>query len=302
MYDVIIIGSGPAGLTAAIYTGRAKLKTLILEANVLGGNTAIIDQIDNYPGFPFGVSGTELIDLFYRQAERFGVELRTEEVTTIQAIPGGHKVVTNAGEYMTRSVIVAMGAKRRQLQVAGEQEFLGRGVSYCATCDGAFFSTVPVAVVGGGDSAVKEALFLSDIASRVYLIHRREEFRANRTAVDKLLAKDNIELKLNKIIIGIEGDALMQRLRLKDVLTGEEEILETEGLFVSIGLVSAADFLSSLLDTDDGGYIITDEKMCTLVPGIFAAGDIRAKHARQISTAVGDGAMAGITVTEYLKE
>ena len=159
MYDVIIIGSGRAGLTAAIYTGRAKLKTLILEANVLGGNTAIIDQIDNYPGFPFGVSGTELIDLFYRQAERFGVELRTEEVTTIQAIPGGHKVVTDAGEYMTRSVIVAMGAKRRQLQVAGEQEFLGRGVSYCATCDGAFFSTVPVAVVGGGDSAVKKLCF-----------------------------------------------------------------------------------------------------------------------------------------------
>lgn len=301
MYDVIIIGSGPAGLSAAIYTGRAKLKTLILETNVLGGNTAIIDQIDNYPGFPFGISGTDLVDLFYRQAERFGVELRMEEVIAIQAIAEGHKVVTADGVYQTRSVIVAMGAKRRQLEVAGEQEFLGRGVSYCATCDGAFFSAAPVAVVGGGDSAVKEALFLSDIASRVYLIHRREEFRANRTAVDKMLSKDNIELKLNRIITGIEGDALMQRLRLQDVLTGEEEILETEGLFVSIGLVSAADFLRSLLDTDDG-YIITDEKMCTSVPGIFAAGDIRAKHARQISTAVGDGAMAGITVTEYLKE
>ncbi len=301
MYDVIIIGGGPAGLTAAIYTGRAKLRTLVLEANILGGNAGQTDQIDNYPGFPFGISGADLMENFWKQAQRFGAELKMEEVIGIEESPGGKRVITDQGEYLARSVIITVGARRRELEVEGEKEYLGRGVSYCATCDGAFFQDFPVAVVGGGDSAVKEALYLADIASRVYLIHRREGFRANQTAVDKMLANERIELKLNKVVKRIEGEGMMQSLILQDVKTGEEETLQVEGLFVSIGLVAAVDFIEGLLETEDG-YIVTDKNMATSVPGIFAAGDIRVKTARQVATAVGDGALAGIAVTEYLKE
>ncbi len=301
MYDVIIIGGGPAGLTAAIYTGRAKLKTLVLEAAMLGGNAGQTDLIDNYPGFPFGISGSDLMENFLKQAERFGTEIRIEEVIGIDESPGGKRVITNQGEYLARAVIITVGARRRELEVEGEKEYLGRGVSYCATCDGAFFQDYPVAVVGGGDSAVKEALYLADIASQVYLIHRREGFRANQTAVDKMRANDKIELKLNKVVKRIEGEGMMQNLILQDVKTGEEESLQVEGLFVSIGLVAAADFIEGLLETEDG-YIVTNKNMATSVPGIFAAGDIRVKTARQVATAVGDGALAGIAVTEYLKE
>ncbi|CFX00251.1 Thioredoxin reductase [Syntrophomonas zehnderi OL-4] len=301
MYDVIILGAGPAGLTAGLYTGRAKLKTLILEASNIGGNAAWIDQLDNYPGFPEGVSGGELMDSFYKQAERFGVETRFEEVIKVESLPEGKKVTTTEGYYMSQAVVITLGAKRRELEVPGEQEFKGSGVSYCATCDAAFFADCPVAVVGGGDSAVKEALFLADIASKVYLIHRREGFRANQTAVDKMLANDKIELKLNKVITRIEGDGIMRRVVLRDVNTQAEEVLEIEGLFVSIGLVAAADFLEGLVETRDG-YVVTDDEMHTSVEGIFAAGDIRVKQGRQVATAVGDGAQAGIAVTAYLKE
>ncbi|MDD3024382.1 MAG: FAD-dependent oxidoreductase, partial [Syntrophomonadaceae bacterium] len=238
MYDVIIIGGGPAGLTAAIYTGRAKLKTLVMEGAIIGGNAARTDLIENYPGFPFGVNGSDLMESFQKQAERFGAEIRMEEVLSIENSIANKKVITSQGEYQARAIIIAVGARRRELEVDGEQDFLGRGVSYCATCDGAFFQGVPVAVVGGGDSAVKEALYLSDIASKVYLIHRREEFRANQTAVEKMLANERIELKLNRVVKRVEGDALMRRIILRDVNSGAEEILEAEGMFVSIGLVS----------------------------------------------------------------
>lgn len=301
MYDVIILGGGPAGLTVGLYTGRAKLKTVIFEANSIGGNAAWIDQLDNYPGFPNGVNGFELMDSFHKQAERFGVETRMEEVIKIESLPEGKKVTTTAGEYMARAVVITLGATRRELKVPGEQEFKGSGVSYCATCDAAFFEGVPVAVVGGGDSAVNEALFLSDIVSKVYLIHRREGFRANQTSVDKMLANEKIELKLNKTVSRIEGEGLMRRVILQDVNTKAEEILEVEGLFVSIGLVAAADFLEGLVDTEDG-YVVTDENMQTSAEGIFAAGDIRVKRSRQVATAVGDGAQAGMAVTAYLKE
>lgn len=301
MYDVIIVGGGPAGLTAAIYTGRARLKTLVLEGAIIGGNAARTDQIDNYPGFPFGINGSDLMDSFRKQAERFGAEIKMEEVLSIKNTAASKQVITNAAEYQAGAIIIAVGARRRELEVDGEQEFLGRGVSYCATCDGAFFHGVPVAVVGGGDSAVKEALYLADIASRVYLIHRREEFRANQTAVEKMLADERIELKLNRVVKRVEGDALMHRLILEDLRNGEEESLEVEGLFVSIGLVSGADFIENIVDTEDG-YIITGQKMDTSLPGIFAAGDVRVKKERQVATAVGDGALAGIAVTEYLKE
>jgi thioredoxin reductase (NADPH) len=301
MYDVIILGGGPAGLSAAIYTGRAWLKTLILESAVVGGNAVIADQIDNYPGFPFGILGGELMDNFRKQAERFGAEIRMEEVVHIANSSAGKKVTTTEGEYMARALIITTGARRRQLDVQGEQEFLGRGVSYCATCDGAFFRGYPVAVVGGGESAVKEALYLADIASQVYLIHRREEFRASPYSVDKMMKNKKIQPKLNSVVKRIEGDTVMRRLVLQNVKSNAAETLEVEGLFVSIGLVAAGGFIEGLVDTEDG-YIITDDNMQTSVAGIFAAGDIRTKRTRQIATAVGDGAQAGMAVTEYLKE
>lgn len=301
MYDVIILGGGPAGLTVGLYAGRAKLKTVIFESNSIGGNAAWIDQLDNYPGFPLGVSGAELMGSFHKQAERFGVETRMEEVIKIESLPEGKKVTTSEGAYLARAVVITLGASRRELQVPGEQEFKGSGVSYCATCDAAFFEGVPVAVVGGGDSAVNESLFLSNIASKVYLIHRREGFRANQTSVDKMLANDKIELKLNKVVSRVEGDSIMRRVILQDVNTKSEEVLEVEGLFVSVGLVAAAEFLEGVLDTEDG-YVITNEDMHTSIEGIFAAGDIRVKRSRQVATAVGDGAQAGMAVTAYLKE
>ncbi len=301
MYDVIIIGGGPAGLSAAIYTGRAWLKTLVLESGLVGGNAAIADKIDNYPGFPFGILGGELMENFRKQAERFGVEIRIEEVSGIKDGAEEKKVITTEGEYTTRAVIIATGARRRELGVDGEQDFLGRGVSYCATCDGAFFRGYPVAVVGGGESAIKEALFLADIASKVYIIHRRDKFRASPESIDRLMKNEKIERKLNRVIRRIEGDTVMRSVILRDVQGDDDEVLNVEGLFVSIGMVAAIDLMEGLVNTDDG-YIVTDDKMQTSVKGVFAAGDIRSKQTRQIATAVGDGAHAAMIVTEYLKE
>lgn len=302
MYDVIIVGAGPAGLTAAIYTGRAKLTTLIIESSIPGGNAGITDMIENYPGFPQGINGGELMALFLAQAENFGAQLEYDEVLHIDSGDGIHRVITSQGSYQARAVIIAAGARRRELAAVGEKEFIGKGVSYCATCDGLFFQNTPVAVVGGGDSAIKEALYLSDIAAKVYLVHRREGFRANQTSLDKMLKNERIELKLNKIVKRVEGDAnMMKNLVLYDLISQQEENLEVEGVFVSIGMIPASEFLKDFIELRDG-YIITDNNMMTSVPGIFAAGDICSKKLRQVSTAVGDGAAAAAAVTEFLKE
>lgn len=302
MYDVIILGAGPAGLSAAIYTGRAKLSTLVLESAMVGGNAGITDLIENYPGFPEGINGSELMALFMRQAENCGAEIRYDEALDLEPSEQGVVVKTRSGELQARAVLVATGAKRKELEVPGEQEFLGRGVSYCATCDGAFFKNSPVAVVGGGDSAVKEALYLADIASQVYLIHRREGFRANQTSLEKMLSQERIDLKLNKVVEQIEGDQSgLKQVLIKDVNDGSIEALPVEGIFVSIGMVPATGFLEDRLATDSG-YIVVDDRLMTSMPGVFAAGDICSKKVRQVATAVGDGALAGVAITEYLKE
>ncbi len=302
MYDVIILGAGPAGLSAAIYTGRAKLSTLVLESAMVGGNAGITDLIENYPGFPEGINGSELMALFMRQAENCGAEIRYEEALDLEPVTEGIKIKTSSGELQARAVLVATGARRKTLEVAGEQEYLGRGVSYCATCDGAFFKNCPVAVVGGGDSAVKEALYLSDIASQVYLIHRREEFRANRTHVERMRANSRIALKLNKVVETIEGDASgVKKMLLKDVVDGSTESLPVEGVFISVGMVPASGFVENRLTTKNK-YIVVDDRLMTSMPGVFAAGDICSKNVRQVATAVGDGALAGVAITEYLKE
>ncbi len=259
-------------------------------------------MIENYPGFPQGINGGELMALFLEQAENFGAELQYDQVLHIDSQAGIHSVVTPQGQYQARAIIIAAGARRRELAAVGEKEYIGKGVSYCATCDGLFFQNTPVAVVGGGDSAIKEALYLADIASKVYLVHRREGFRANQTSLDKMLKNERIELKLNKIVKRVEGDeTMMKNLVLYDLNSRQEENLPVEGVFVSIGMIPASEFLGDLLELSEG-YIITDENMMTSVPGVFAAGDVRSKKLRQVSTAVGDGAAAAAAATEFLKE
>lgn len=299
-YDVIILGAGPAGLTAAIYTARAKLKTLVLEGNLPGGNAALADRVDNYPGFPFGIQGTELMSNFQRQAERFGAEILLEEAVAIEDLGEKKRIKTVSGEYKSKAVIIAVGAKRRKLMIPGEEEFLGRGVSYCATCDGPFFKGAPVAVVGGGDAAINEALYLSGIASKVYLIHRREQFRANQTALEKAMQNSNIEILTNKIITAITGEELMKELMIEDVMSYKKFKLAVEGLFVSIGLIAAGENIVGFPDTRNG-YVISNAKLETSIPGVFVAGDIREKNSRQIATAVGDGTQAAMSVCEFLK-
>ncbi len=299
-YEVIIIGGGPAGLTAGIYVARSRLKAVLLEAAFPGGNAALTDQVDNYPGFPFGVSGPELADRFRQQAERFGLEIKRAEARSIVLEGDLKKVDTDQGSFLADVVIVAVGVRRRELEVPGERELVGKGVSYCATCDGPFFENRRVAVVGGGDSAVEEALYLAGLADRVYLIHRRDELRANRTAQEKLFANAKIELKLNRVVERLEGQKSLEALELRDTVTGGRERLEVDGVFVSIGMKPAADFLGNLVELKEG-YVVTDENMRTSVPGVLAAGDIRYKEYRQIATAVGDGAIAGMEAVRLVE-
>lgn len=299
-YEVVIIGGGPAGLTAGIYVARSRLRALLLEAAFPGGNAALTDQIDNYPGFPFGISGPELADRFRQQAERFGLEIRIAEAKRIVLEGDLKRIDTDKGTLVADIVIVAAGVRRRELGVPGETELVGKGVSYCATCDGPFFENRRVAVVGGGDSAVEEALYLSGLAERVYLVHRRDTLRANRMAQEKLLANNRIELKLNRVVERLEGEKMLKALVLKDTVTGDLERLEVDGAFVSIGMKPALGFLGNLVELKEG-YIVTDENMHTSVPGILAAGDIRYKTDRQIATAVGDGAIAGMEAVRLLE-
>ncbi|NLU49533.1 MAG: thioredoxin-disulfide reductase [Syntrophomonadaceae bacterium] len=300
-YDVVIIGGGPAGLTAGIYVARARLKVVLLEGAFPGGNAAITDRIDNYPGFPFGISGPDLMNRFREQAERFGLEIRVAEVTRLEVDGGTARVITTAGDYSARVVIIASGARRQELGVPGEAEFTGRGVSYCATCDGPFFENRVVAVIGGGDSAVEEAIYLTSFARKVYLIHRRDKLRANRAAQEKALANPRIEFRFNRVVERFEGKDSLRNLVLLNTQSGEVERLAVEGVFVSIGMKAASDFLGGLLETRDG-YIITDADMNTSVPGVLAAGDIRYKLTRQVATAVGDGATAGIQAVRLCED
>jgi thioredoxin reductase (NADPH) len=300
--DVIIVGAGAAGLTAALYTSRARLNTLVLESAVVGGLTATAYLVENYPGFPEGVLGPDLMESMRKQAERFGASLEMVAAEGIRPLDGNFEVLTSARSRFSRAVIIATGSYHRKLGVPGERDFVGKGVSYCASCDGAFFRDKLLVVVGGGNSAVDEALFLTRFAKRVRVVHRRDELRADRIVQEAAFKNQKIEFIWSTVVTAIEGKDKVERVRLEDVKTGEERYLDTDGVFIYIGLVPNSDFVADLVKRDPLGLIIVDEALQTSVEGIFAAGDIRAGAVRQTVAACGDGCVAAYSVIEYLRE
>ena len=300
MYDVLIIGAGPAGLTAAIYACRAEKRTLVLEAKTYGGQIINTPDIANYPVAP-GISGFDFATTLYNQAKDLGAEVKFEKVTEVR--DGDVKtVVTPKNTYEAKTVIVATGAENRKLGVEGEDKLIGRGVSYCATCDGNFFRKKVVAVAGGGNTAVEDALYLADLAEKVYLIHRRDAFRADAALVSKLKARENVELVLNANVTKLVYDQRLQGVEVTDKLTGETKVLDVSGLFVAVGQVPENQNFARLIDLDPSGYAIAGEDCLTKVPGIFVAGDNRVKDVRQLITAASDGAVAATAAIKYLNE
>ncbi len=299
-YDIIIIGGGPAGLTAGLYTARAKQSSLLIDKGMVGGMITKADQVDNYPGFPDGISGFELGELMQRQATKYSLKIITAEVTAIELEQGQKMVKTTEGNFIAKAVIIASGSERQKLGVPGEKESTGKGVSYCATCDAPFFSGQAVAVVGGGDAAIDEAMHLTKFASKVTVLHRRNRLRATPVLQERAFAEPKIEFRWNTVVEAIEGKDFVERLRLRQVITSGKSILEVAGVFISIGLKPDTDYLKGVLPLDATGHIITNEKMETEIAGIFAAGDIRAGSIRQAIAAAGDGATAAFYAKEFI--
>jgi len=303
-HDVVIIGGGPAGLTAGLYTSRARLNSLLLERGLIGGQITNAERVENFPGFPEGISGFELGELMHQQAARYGLETIMSEVTGI-AFQREQKIVkTTEGDFTTKAIIIAGGSSYQKLGVPGEEEFSGRGVSYCATCDGALpvFRDQPLAVVGGGDAAITEALHLARFASRVTVIHRRNQLRATRILQEKAFSEPKIDFLWDSVVKKIEGDASVKRISLNQVKTGDNSFLDVAGVFISIGSKPDTDYLKDIVPLDATDHIITNDKMETEIPGILAAGDIRHNSARQAITAAGDGATAAIYAEKYLTD
>jgi thioredoxin reductase (NADPH) len=301
-YDVVIIGGGPAGLTAGLYTARAKQRSLLINKGVVGGIITEAAQVDNYPGFPDGISGLELGELMHKQATKYGLKTITAEVTAIELQEGQKVVKTTEGNFVARAVIIASGSDRQKLGIPGEKEFTGKGVSYCATCDASFFKEQPVAVVGGGDAAIDEALHLAKFAAKVIVIHRRDRLRATAILQERTSAEPKIEFRWNSVVEAVEGKDFVERLRLRQVISNEKSVLRVAGIFVSIGLKPDTDYLKDVLPLDATAHIITNEKMETEIAGIFAAGDIRAGSIRQAIAAAGDGATAAFYAKKFIGE
>ena len=301
-YDVIIIGGGPAGLAAGLYTARARRRSLLLERAAAGGWIMNAELVENYPGFPQGINGLELADLMSEQAKKYGLEVLLAEVTGLE-LEGERKVIKTAeGDFTARAVIIASGSDRVKLGVPGEEEFIGRGVGYCALCDAAFFREVPVAVVGGGNAAIDDALHLSKFAAKVTVIHRRQQLRATTILQERAFAEPKIEFRWDTVVAAIEGGAKVERLRLRNVRSGEESTLDVSGIFVALGSTPNTGYLKDILPLDASGAVITNEKMETGVPGVFAAGDIRASSIRQVVAATGDGATAAVYAEKFIVE
>ncbi len=301
-YDLIIIGGGPAGLTAAMYGARYKLDTAVLEKETPGGQVTLTDFVENYPGFPEGIEASQLAKLFEEHAKVAGAEIISRQVSKL--VKHGEKdfeLFTYHGDsFRAKSVIIATGCNPRRLGVPGEKELTGRGVSYCAVCDGPFFKGRPIAVVGGGESALTEALYLAKLTDKLYLIHRRDQFRGARVLGDRVRNHPNIELVLNSVVTEIHGKDKVEGVTVKNKLTGETGRLDVDAVFIYIGLIPNIEPFKDLVETDEAGFIKTDERMRTSTDGLFAAGDVRSKNLRQIVTAVADGALAATSADEYI--
>lgn len=300
--DALVIGGGPAGMTAALYLLRAGVHMGWAERMAPGGQVLLTEKVENYPGFPEGIAGFELADKFAAHLEGFDFAKFTDEVQDIKFEPGKHQVLIGEDWVRTKAIILCTGAKWRKLGVPGEGKLTGRGVSYCAICDGNFFRGQEVACVGGGDTALEESLYLTKIVDKIHLIHRRDKFRGAKIYEDKVRANDKIELHMDSVVDEFKGDSDLQAVRLRNVKSGESKDLPVSGAFIFIGVDPESDFIPDELDKNEQGFILTDAEMNCSVEGVFAAGDIRAKTCRQISTAVGDGATAAHNVNLYLEK
>ena len=299
IYDMIVIGGGPAGYTAALYASRAGLDTLVIEKMSVGGQMALTDIIDNYPGFHEGIDGFTLGMQMQAGAERFGAKTEYDEITSVELAPEIKKIVGMTREYFARTVVIATGANPRALGIEGEERLIGKGLHYCAHCDGRFYKNKTVAVVGGGNSAVSDALYLSHLAKKVYVIHRRDTLRATKIYHEPLMKAENVEFVWNSAVSDYIVDGRIVGAKIKNLKTEEEKELRFDGLFVSIGRKPATELFTEL-SLDDLGYIVADETTKTAIPGVFAVGDVRTKALRQVVTAVSDGAVAAHFAEEYL--
>lgn len=299
-YQLIVVGGGPAGLTAGLYSARAGLTVLLIEKEVIGGQIANADRVDNYPGFPKGISGFGLVQLIQQQAMNHGLETMSGEVTGLTSGYGNNMVITTEGDFIAQAVIIAGGLQFRKLEVPGESEFMGRGVSYCATCDGPLFRDKTVAVIGGGDTALTDALSLSKFASRVKIIHRRNQLRASKVLQGRARADSKIEFIWDSVVTEVKGEKKVTDLVLKNTQNDTISLLAVDGVFVAIGLITNTEYLRGVLPLDEWGYIITTELMETTVPGIFAAGDIRHNSVKQAIAAAGDGAVAALSAEKFV--
>ena len=299
-YDIIIIGGGPAGLCAGMYIARARLSTLLIERGAIGGQILNTDWVENYPGFPEGISGINLTEAMHKQAEKFGLEILLADVTGVKLADIQKTVVTSEASYAAQAVIVASGSERQKLGVPGETEYTGKGVSYCATCDGAFFRDKPVVVVGGGNAAITEALELTKFASEITVIHRRDELRATKILQEKAFAEPKIKVLWDSVVDEISGDTFVEKVKVSNVKTRKKSTLKVAGVFMAVGFKPNTGYLKGAIKLDKNNAIITDDKMVTNVPGIFAAGDIRSGSIRQVISATGDGAVAAVNAEKFI--
>jgi len=300
-YDIIIVGAGPAGLAAGLYAARARRRTLLLERKVIGGQIALTYAVENYPGID-SINGFDLAEAMQQQAEKYGMQTASEDVTSIARQGDRHVVRTADGEYITKTVILAGGADYNRLGVTGEEQLTGRGVSYCATCDAAFYRDQTVAVVGGGDAALDEGLFVARYAKKLYMVHRRDTLRASAILQERAFVEPKMEWVWNSVVEEIEGTDAVTGVRLQNVVTGGSSKLDVTGVFIFIGMTPNSDHLRDLLRLDAGGHVCVNEWMETEVPGLYAAGDLRANSARQVVSAAGDGATAAIRADRYISE
>lgn len=299
---VLVLGSGPAGLSAALYAARAELAPVVLTGMELGGQAALTHTIENYPGFPEGVGGQELGELFQKQAERFGAKVEFDTAQSVDLSQRPFKVTTDNGIYLADSLVIATGARPNHLDIPGETEFTGKGVSYCATCDGWFFKDKKVVVVGGGDSALEEGLFLTRFASSVTIVHRRDSLRAGKVLQNRAFNDPKVSFVWNSVLTEIKGDGVVKSAKLKNTQTGEISEIETDGVFIFIGHTPNTQMFAGQLDMDAGGYVNSTMMMETNVPGVFVAGEVADPHFRQVVTSAGMGAAAAIQVTHYLEK